>query len=153
MKNMNAAALKQDIKNQNEVIRGIRNDINSLKWKAGGIEELAKVRQGRELTRGTNYPSPGKKDLKPFHRPETGPARYALWDNKRLEGDTARYLMLAYVALRGRTYQSMEALCVAPRTAPRSRTSSRPSRSMPASRLAPGRGQRSPRGLLAAPPP
>jgi len=106
MKNMNAATLKKHIKNQNEIIRGIRIHITDLKWKPEAKAQIAEIRRLRRQTLTAKGVS-----LKPFRRPETGQMRYTLWDNKRLEGDTARYLMLAYGALRGRTYKSMEANC------------------------------------------
>jgi len=107
----NIEALKNEIKGQVETIRGIRGKINGLKWKPGTEEKVAAVR-AKSRPRGNRQDCPlGKADLKEFRRPETGPERYALWNEKRDEGITARYLLLAYGALRGRSYKQIEPSC------------------------------------------
>lgn len=96
--------LKCEIKDQIETICGIRRKINALKWKPGGQEALAKIRAERPRVSG-------KADLKEYRRPETGLERYDLWNEKRAAGDEARYLMLAYGAIRGRAYKKIEPKC------------------------------------------
>lgn len=110
MKNV-IEALKNEIKDQVETIRGIRGKINGLKWKPGTEEKVAAVK-AKSRPRGNRQDCPtGKADLKPFRWPETGPARAALWTEKRSAGSEARYLMLAYGALRGRAYKQIEPKC------------------------------------------
>ncbi len=107
MNNVNAA-MKSEIKAQVETIQGIRAQINGLKWKPEAREQVAAIQTER---RASEKPTVGKAELKPFRRPEMGPARAALWVVKREEGKKARYLLLAYGALRGRSYAQLEAKC------------------------------------------
>lgn len=92
--------LKQLIKDQAENGRKIRLEIQALKWKEGR-PPVQKDVSGRKVT--------GKKALKAFRRPETGPQRFGLWDAKRSEGYLARVYLLLLGLLRGRTYLSIEA--------------------------------------------
>lgn len=107
MKNV-CETLKNEIKKAAETSRGIRADINDLKWKPAAREEAQDILSKR---RQDKQPSIGKKALKPFLRPETGPARDELWSLKRDEGCKARHLLLAYGALRGRAYARIEGKC------------------------------------------
>ncbi len=107
MKNVHET-LKNEIKNQVETIRGIREKITELKWTPQGREKAVEIKAER---RKSPRPLVGKAELKPFRRPETGPERAALWADKREESEQARYLMLAYGAIRGRTYRQIEVKC------------------------------------------
>ena len=107
MKNV-CEILKNEIKKAAENSRGIRADINDLKWKPAACKEAQAILSKR---RQDKQPSIGKKALKPFLRPETGSARDELWSLKRDEGRKARHLMLAYGALRGRSYARIEGKC------------------------------------------
>ena len=82
---------------------GYSQEIRTLAWVGGRPPELPVQRneQGQRLT--------GKRALKPYRRPETGPQRNGLWEKKRWHGDySTRYLLLALGFLRGRTYLSIE---------------------------------------------
>jgi hypothetical protein len=107
MNNVNAA-MKNEIKSRVETIQGIRAQISGLKWKPEAREQVATIQAER---RASEKPTVGKAELKAFRRPETGPQRAALWAEKREEGEKARYLLLAYGALRGRSYAQLEATC------------------------------------------
>ncbi len=119
------AALKNEIKEAVETSRAIRAQINRLKWKPEGRVQVATILAQRryenslfgkglpvaEVMKSISFKGNGKADLKPFRRPETGPERYSLWDDKREAGEHARYLLLAYGALRGRSYARVEPKC------------------------------------------
>jgi hypothetical protein len=94
--------LKQLIKEQADNGRRIRLEIQALKWKEG-CPPVQRDASGRKVT--------GKKALAAFRRPETGPQRFGLWDDKRSEGHYARIYLLLLGMLRGRPYKSIEAKC------------------------------------------
>jgi hypothetical protein len=100
--------IKKDWKAQADVQRAISTKIRGLKWKEGS---QAEVRELRSKRCSNGRPVVGKKALKPFLRPETGPERGALWQKMRDIGTNARYLLLAKGLLRGRTYRRMESKC------------------------------------------
>jgi len=50
-------------------------------------------------------------DNPPRRRPETGPERSSLWEDKRYVGFSARLTLLAYGLLRGLPYKAMEPAC------------------------------------------
>ena len=53
----------------------------------------------------------GNRSLKPYHRPETGPKRNALWTKKRELGYTTREYLLLCAMLRGMAHKTVEAKC------------------------------------------
>lgn len=87
---------------------GINQKIQSLKWAEGSQPEVQRLRsikddEGRRVN--------GKRSLKPYHRPETGPERHNLWVQKRdLRRVTRKYLLLLAM-LRGKEYKTVEAKC------------------------------------------
>jgi hypothetical protein len=83
----------------------LRGVIRSLKWKDGVLPEVKKIRSQRDAS-GRRIA--GKKALRDFRRPETGPERSQLWVNKQEESHYARCALLAYGMLRGRAYKTME---------------------------------------------
>jgi hypothetical protein len=94
--------IKQLIKDRASEGRDLRLGIQALKWK----EEKPPVQRdvsGRKVT--------GKKALKAFRRPETGPQRASLWVDKRWVGSNARVYFLLLGLLRGRPYKTIEAKC------------------------------------------
>ena len=92
------AALRQSV----ALSTNIRNEIRTLAWVDGSPPRLVSERnaQGQKVT--------GKRALKPFRRPETGPERYHLWDQKRDVGTDSRYLLLALGLVRGIPYTRIE---------------------------------------------
>ena len=87
-----------------------RASIGKLKWKDTPEAQDA-LRALREARKAGGRQTLGKRFLKPFKRPETGPERYALWNDKRWEGYEARHCLLAIGLLKGRSYLSMEPKC------------------------------------------
>lgn len=88
-----------------ETQRGIRRQIQELSWKPGSMPEVARLRSERDADGKRLH---GNKALKPFRRPETGPDRYRLWDEKRGRKDEARVHNVLYGMLRGRKYAQIE---------------------------------------------
>lgn len=89
--------------------RSIASQIRALKWKVGSETEMTALR-GERCSLGR--PIHGKKALKSFRRPETGPERAALWDEKRRIGATARELSLCKGILRQKVYARLERKCI-----------------------------------------
>ncbi len=81
---------------------GISREIQSLAWASGRPPGLPVTRDGQ------GHRTSGKRALKPYRRPETGPQRYTLWNEKRSAGEISRYLGLALGFLRGRPYLTIE---------------------------------------------
>jgi hypothetical protein len=92
--------IKQHIKGKAEEGQKLRLEIQTLKWKEGK-PPVQRDASGRKVT--------GKKALKAFKRPETGPQRFGLWDDKRSVGSITRVWLLLLGLLRGRPYRSIEA--------------------------------------------
>lgn len=87
-----------------------REAIAKLKWKDTPEAQDA-LRTVREARKAGGRKTIGKRSLKPFRRPETGPERYSLWNEKREAGFEARHCLLAIGLLKDRSYQSMEPKC------------------------------------------
>ena len=88
-----------------EVQRGLRRQIQELSWVPESAPEVQRLRSERAEDGRRRY---GKKALKAFRRPETGPERYALWDRKRAGKFDARYQQVLLGMLRGRSYTQIE---------------------------------------------
>jgi hypothetical protein len=89
---------------------GKREAISRLTWKdmPEAQEALSKLRVARKAGGRQTI---GKRALKPYRRPETGPERYSLWADKRATGHEARHCILAMGLLKERPYLSMEPAC------------------------------------------
>lgn len=83
----------------------VRTSISVLKWHEGSLPEIQKLRSERDTL---GHRVNGKKALTPFRRPETGGERSRLWSKKRDLGYDARYHLLVYGMLRGRTFSKIE---------------------------------------------
>lgn len=103
--------LRQEIRGKAEEGGRIRRAIEALVWKEGSLPEVQAIRSKRDAS---GHRVEGKKALKKYRRPETGPDRYSLWDEKRGVGSGARIYLLLYGMVRGRTYQSIERKCDEP---------------------------------------
>jgi len=88
--------------------REIRKQIEALTWKEGSLPEVQAIRSKRDAS---GHCVAGKRALKEFRRPETGPERFDLWNQKRWAGWEARTALLAYGLVRGRAYKTIEASC------------------------------------------
>ena len=82
-----------------------RKEIQGLVWKEGSLAEVQKLRAQQDAD---GHRVVGKKNLKQYHRPETGAERNELWNCKRATGKKARIALLTYGLLRGRAYATME---------------------------------------------
>jgi hypothetical protein len=100
--------LRQEIKDKAVAGNQVRRAIESLAWKEGSAPQVQAIRSKRDAS---GHRVEGKKSLKKFRRPETGPERYSLWDEKRSVGSGARIYLLLYGMLRGRPYLSIEKKC------------------------------------------
>jgi hypothetical protein len=83
----------------------LRRAIRDLEWKDGVLPEVKKIRSQVD---SSGRRTAGKKALKAFRRPETGPERSELWMSKQGESHYARCALLAYGMLRGRAYKTLE---------------------------------------------
>ena len=101
--------LVDDIAEKASEGRKIRGQIAALQWKEGTASEVAKLRAQRDPS---GQRCVGKRALAAFRRPETGPERYALWDEKRSVGREARIHLLVLGLLRGVSYERIERTCV-----------------------------------------
>lgn len=106
--------LKQEIRSKAEEGGRIRKAIESLSWKEGSAPQVQAIRSKRDAS---GHRVEGKKALKKFRRPETGPDRYSLWNDKRGVGRVARFSLLLYGMLRGKPYLSIEKKCDEPPSA------------------------------------
>lgn len=87
---------------------GVSRKIQSLKWAEGSQPEIQRLRSIRgESGRRVH----GHRSLKPYHRPDTGPERNALWTRKRDLGYTTREYLLLWAMLRGKAYKTVEVTC------------------------------------------
>jgi hypothetical protein len=84
-----------------------RATISSLKWKDTPEAQDA-LRTVREAKGAGGRRTIGKRLLKPHRRPETGNQRYALWNDKREVGFSARHCLLAMGFLKERPYRTLE---------------------------------------------
>lgn len=85
--------------------RGLRRQIQDLTWKPGSQAEISRIRSERDEAGKRKR---GRKALKTFRRPETGPERYDLWNEKRGGKDEARLYHVLYGMIRGRSYAQIE---------------------------------------------
>jgi len=86
----------------------VSQQIQGLKWKDGSLPEVQKL---RSVKNEQGHKIHGKRALKPYRRPETGPERYLLWYKKRGLGSTTREYLLLYAMLRGKAYDRAEKKC------------------------------------------
>jgi len=108
---MNTHALQQiktDWREESEKKLRISREIQALKWKGGSQAEVRSL-LAKRCSEGR--PVLGKKALKPFRRPETGPQRHALCAEKRSMHTRARWLLLVKGLMVGRAYHRMERKC------------------------------------------
>jgi len=105
---MNFEQLKKDLASNSAEGRRISLEINSLKWQPGTLIEVQALRSRRDES---GRKVVGKRALKAFRCPETGPTRFALWEKKRTVGFEARMRFLAYGMVRGLTYHQIEKTC------------------------------------------
>jgi len=85
--------------------RKLQEQIEALTWKEGSLSEVQRIRSQRDKL-GRRIA--GKRALKPYRRPETGPERDQLWQEKHRIGAETRRVLLAYGLICGRPYQSIE---------------------------------------------
>lgn len=86
----------------------VRKEIFNLKWKP---ETASEARALLALSGQDPAASGRKKKLREMARPETGPQRYKLWDDKRAIKSVTRTMQLAYAFVRGALYRSVEPKC------------------------------------------
>ena len=96
--------LKNFVKHYVSLSRQTRAEIAQLKWKPEHAEEARRLQR----VPSTIAPTGRKKTLKGWARPETGPQRYSLWDEKRSLGRGARTAHLLYAIIRGIPYVKVE---------------------------------------------
>lgn len=86
----------------------VSQKIQSLKWAEGSLPEVQKIRSVKDES---GHKVNGRRALKPYLRPETGPERSILWGKKRSLGWTTRDYLLVYAMLRGKPYKAVEKNC------------------------------------------
>jgi hypothetical protein len=86
---------------------GTRRQIQELTWMPGSEVTVAAIRSARDEQGHRKF---GKKALKQYRRPETGPQRchLAQYLAGTAESDIIRFNLLAYGLLRGRSYNQIE---------------------------------------------
>lgn len=100
-------SLKCLVKKQAEAKRVLRERVSALKWKTLPLPSITRDSDGRKIS--------GKKALKAFRRPETGPERDALRAAYQFpDRAKARATLLAYGLLQGMPYASMESRAKTP---------------------------------------
>lgn len=100
--------LRADLGQSIQTTLEISRKIQGLKWKEGSQSEIQRLRlivddRGRRVN--------GKRSLKEYSCPETGPERNRLWVKKRSIGCTTREYLLLWAMLRGKAYKTVETKC------------------------------------------
>jgi hypothetical protein len=107
--------LRVSIKASSDTSRAIARQIQMLKFRT-----VDAAKRYRELQRAKGDHLVFRAERKALKRPETGPERYQLWNEKRGQGDVTRHQSLSVGFLRGVPYLTMERACD-PRNQPSSR--------------------------------
>lgn len=100
--------LRTDLIESTQAALSISKKIQSLKWTEGSQPEIQRLRSIKDESGRRVH---GKRSLKPYRRPETGPERNALWVDKRARGYSTREYLLLWAMLRGKAYKTVEATC------------------------------------------
>jgi hypothetical protein len=98
--------IKKSIASKVSESRSIRTKILELKWLPESAECLRALRSERGPE---EFPVHGHKAEKPYARPDTGPTRSYMYQQRQYVGKTSRTWLLLYAFLRGRTCASQEA--------------------------------------------
>lgn len=80
--------------------------IHGLTWRPGSDSEIARIRSERAEDGRRKH---GKKAIKGYRQPETGPQRHAIHMEKLAWRSDIRDLLALYGMLRGRAYKQIEA--------------------------------------------